>query len=95
MCWSLPLGPLLYLPMAFSFSPQLKSFQKIFPEANTCNIVYRLPVHKDYGPYFNGLKRKWKAQSASSFVGGSTALSLFYRRINDTSAAAQVSKGLV
>ncbi|CAL8234386.1 unnamed protein product [Boreogadus saida] len=21
---------------------------KIFPEANTCNIVYRLPVHKDY-----------------------------------------------
>ena len=34
-------------------------------------------------------------QSASSFVGGSTALSLFYRRINDTSAAAQVSKGLV
>ena len=49
----------------------------------------------DIGPYFNGLKRKRKAQSASSFVGGSTALSLFYRRINDTSAAAQVSKGLV
>ena len=48
-----------------------------------------------HGPYFNGLKRKWEAPSASSFVGGSTALSLFYRRINDTCVAAQVSKGLV
>ena len=45
-------------------------------------------AHK--GPYFNGLKRKWEAQSASSFVGGSTALSLFYRRINDTCAVKRV-----
>ncbi|CAL8403345.1 unnamed protein product [Arctogadus glacialis] len=58
----------------------------------SCLSIY---LNEDLGPYFNGLKRKWKAQSASSFVGGSTALLLFYRRINDTSAAAQVSKGLV
>ena len=50
---------------------------------------------RQIGPYFSGLERKWEAQSASSFVGGSTALSLFYRRINDTCVAAQVSKGLV
>ena len=34
----------------------------------------------DIGPYFNGLKRKCEAPSASGFVGGSTAMSLVYRR---------------
>ena len=34
----------------------------------------------DWGPYFNGLKRKWEAPSASSFVGGSMAMLLVYRR---------------
>ena len=31
-------------------------------------------------PYFNGLQRKWEAPRASIFVGGSMAMSLFYRR---------------
>ncbi|XDV41528.1 hypothetical protein PO909_010388, partial [Leuciscus waleckii] len=33
-----------------------------------------------FGPYFNDLKRKCQAQSASNFVGGSWALLLFSRR---------------
>ena len=47
------------------------------------------------GPILTVWNASGKAQSASSFVGGSTALSLFYRRINDACAMAQVSKGLV
>ena len=66
------------------------------PRATPLICPFSQLAHTRYfGPYFNGLKRKWEAQSASSFVGGSTALSLFYRRINDTCVAAQVSKGLV
>ena len=41
---------------------------------------------KNCGPYFNGLKRKWGAPNGSSFVGGSLALLLLYRRIKDSCA---------
>ena len=55
-----------------------------------------LPFSKQpLGPILTVWNASGKAQSASSFVGGSTALSLFYRRINDACAAAQASKGLV
>ena len=51
-------------------------------------------MHKSQlGPYFNGLKRKWEAPSASSFVGGSMAMLLFYRRINDSCARRKSKKG--
>ena len=45
-----------------------------------------------FGPYFNGLKRKWEAPSASSFVGGSMAVFLFYRRKNDSCARRKFKK---
>ena len=39
-------------PNGFLFQPTIEILPeesgKIFPEANTCSIVYRLPVHKDY-----------------------------------------------
>jgi hypothetical protein len=47
------------------------------------------------GPYFNGLKRKWEAPRARSFVGGSMAMSLFYRRKKWLLRPAQIEKELV
>ena len=47
----------------------------------------------DWGTYFNSLKRKWEAPSASSFVGGSMAMSLFYRRKNYSCARRKSKKG--
>ena len=71
-----------------------------------CNILYCIRyfnitakvdnvdwLHWHIGPYFNGLKRKWEAPNASSFVGGSMAMLLFYRRINYSCAWHKSKKG--
>ena len=55
--------------------------------------LYLITCNKDLGPYFNGLKRKWEAASASSFVGASMAMPQFYWRKKDSYARRKSKKG--
>jgi hypothetical protein len=64
-----------------------------FQKTKLKNELLMDEAHK--GPYFNGLNRKGEAPSASSFVGGSMAMSLFYWRKNDSCAQCKSKKGLV
>ena len=47
-----------------------------------CIVYYSDSIVVYWGPYFNGLKRKSEAQNAITFVGGSMAMLLLWRRIN-------------